>query len=131
VKCGNTFLLYDDDYPKPHLHVVITDPDQSDCVVLVSITTERDRSDTMTRLAAGCHPFINLPSVITYNYSKLLPCTQIKNMIASGDATAKEDASETIVRRAQAGLLETTRAPQEVKEFFLEWWAQNGVPDSN
>jgi hypothetical protein len=126
MKCGSTFLLYDDDNPEgiPHLHVVITDPDQSNCVVLVSITKERARSDTMTRIAVKEHPFVTLPSVITYAYSKLMSCAQIEALVACEGATAKEDASEDIVRRAQEGMRETDRAPREVKDFFLEWMAK-------
>jgi hypothetical protein len=48
-------------------------------------------------------------------------------MVASGEVTEKEDASERIVQRAQAGMRETDRAPQEVKEFFLEWWGRHGT----
>lgn len=67
MNCGSTFLLYDDDSGgTPHLHIVITDGDENDSVVLVSVTTERGRSDTMTRLRVGDHPFIKAPSVITY-----------------------------------------------------------------
>jgi hypothetical protein len=131
MKCGDTFLLYDDDNPIPHLHIVITDPDPNDCVVLVSVTTERSRSDTMTRLAPGVHPSVTDPSVITYAYSKVMSCKQINSLVASGDAFTKVDASAKIVQRAQAGLRETDRAPQEVKEFFLNWWEQHGTPDSN
>jgi hypothetical protein len=125
VKCGSTFLLYDEDNPKPHLHIVITDPDPNNYVVLVSVTTERSRSDTMTRLAVGDHRFITAPSVITYAYSKLLSCSDIEVLVACGEAIVKEDASDRVVQRARAGLRETDRAPQEVKEFFLEWVARN------
>jgi hypothetical protein len=128
MKCGSTFLLYDDTNPIPHLHVVITDPNQSDCVVLVSVTTERARSDTMTRLAVGDHPFITSPSVITYAYTKMMSCAHIESLVASGDAEPKEDASARIVQRAQAGLRETDRAPQDIQEYFLEWWEENGKP---
>jgi hypothetical protein len=122
MKCGSAFLLYDEDNPIPHLHVVITDPTQDDCVVLVSVTAERARSDTMTRLAPGIHPFVTSPSVITYAYTKLMSCAQIQGLIASGEALRKEDASPEIVRRAQSGLRETDRAPQHIQRFFLEWW---------
>ena len=73
----------------------------------------------MTVLQPGEHPFINRPSVITYAYSKLLRCDYLESLIAAGDASRKSDAPEKLVRRAQAGMLETDRAPQEVKEFFL------------
>jgi len=125
MKCGSTFLLYDEDNPKAHLHIVVTDPDLNNYVVLVSVTTERSRSDTMTRLAVGDHPFITDPSVITYAYSKLLSCADIEALVACGEAFARQEASESIVRRARAGLRETDRGPQEVKEFFLEWMSRN------
>ncbi|MGB7264006.1 MAG: hypothetical protein WBC92_00735, partial [Terracidiphilus sp.] len=106
----------------PHLHVVISDPDENNCIVLVSITTERQKSDTTTRLEAGIHPFINSPSVVAYHYSKMVSCAQLEKLIEIGDATPKPDASEDIVRRAQAGMQETRRAPREVQECFLAWW---------
>lgn len=124
MKCGSAFLLYDDDNANaiPHLHVVITDPNYNECVVLVSVTTQRARSDTTTCIAAGEHPFVSAPSVISYAYSKLMSQTQLGSLVASGDASLKRDASETIVRRAQEGMRETDRAPRAVQEFFLEWW---------
>jgi hypothetical protein len=124
MKCGSAYLLYDDEDPtsKPHLHVVISDPDENDCIVLVSITTERAKSDTTTRLETGIHPFIDSPSVIAYNYSKMMSCDQLKKLIERGDAIPKADASETIVKRARAGMQETRRAPREVQECFLAWW---------
>ncbi len=127
MKCGKTYLLYDDDDPtrKPHLHVVISDPNESNEIVLVSVTTERAKSDLMTRLAPHIHPFINDPSVIAYNYSKMMTCAQLQKMIAAEDAIPKEDAAEEIVRRAQAGMRETRRAPREVQECFLAWLAEH------
>lgn len=131
MKCGSTFLLYGDDQPIPHLHIVISDPDKNNCVVLVSVTTERSRSDTMTRLAPGDHPFVKNPSVITYSYTKVMSCTQLENLVATGGAMTKEDASEEIVSRAQAGLRETDRAPQDVQRYFLEWWEKHGTQNAN
>ena len=126
MRCGSTFLLYDEDQGdgKPHLHIVISDADENDNVVLVSVTTERAKSDTMVRLAAGDHPFIEHPSVITYAYSKVMTCAQIRSLVASGDARAKEQASDRLVERAQLGMLETDRAPEEVQECFRWWWNQ-------
>jgi hypothetical protein len=126
MKCGSTYLLYDDENPasKPHLHVVISDPDENDRIVLVSVTTERAKSDTTTRLEAGIHPFINDPSVIAYNYSKMMSCGQLKSLIETGEAIPKADASEIIVHRARSGMQETRRAPREVQECFLAWWTK-------
>jgi len=65
MKCGFTLLLYDDDQHdgKPHLHIVISDPDENDKVVLVSVTTERAKSDRMVRLAAGDHSSALAPTM--------------------------------------------------------------------
>jgi hypothetical protein len=126
MKCGNAYLLYDDEDPasKPHLHVVISDPDEDGHIVLVSITTERAKSDTTTRLEAGVHPFIENASVIAYNYSKMMTCDQLKTLIEIGDAIPKADASQAVITRAQAGMQETRRAPREVQECFLSWWSK-------
>ena len=124
MKCGSAYLLYDDDDPasKQHLHIVISDPDENNFIVLVSVTTERQKSDTTARLEAGIHPFIDNPSVVAYLYSKMMSCAQLKKLIEMGEATPKADASGDIVRRAQAGMQETRRAPREVQECFLAWW---------
>lgn len=121
MKCGDTFLLYDgeDQNSKPHLHLVISEPDGHGQCVLVSITTRRAKSDTMVCLNIGDHPFITHPSVITYAYSKLLTTSKLIQMIDDGEATPKEQASEQLVSRAQQGMLETDRAPREVQQFFI------------
>lgn len=121
MKCGDTFLLYDeeDQNGKPHLHVIISDPDGHEQCVLVSITTRRGKSDTMVCLNAGDHQFITHPSVITYAYSKVLTTSKLTQMVASGEATPKEQATEQLVNRAQKGMLETDRAPREVQQLFM------------
>lgn len=133
MKCGSAYLLFDDEDPgsKPHLHVVISDPDENHCIVLVSITTERAKSDTMTRLNAGSHPFIHAPSVVAYHYSKMVSCDRLKRLIEAGGAIPKGQASADIVRRAQAGMRETRRAPREVQECFLSWRAKQAPLDSD
>lgn len=120
MHCGETFLLFDEENfsGKAHLHIVIAEPNQQGELVLVSVTTRRAKSDTMVCLDVGDHPFITQPSVITYAYSKILTVTKLAAMIASGDATPKEKASEQLVARAQRGMLETDRAPREVQQLF-------------
>jgi hypothetical protein len=120
VACGDTYLLYDeDDYEgKPHLHIVITEPDDDGRVVLVSVTTRRAKSDTMVCLDAGEHEFITHPSVVTYAYSKILTVAKLEELCVSGDAISKGKATEQLVKRAQNGMLETDRAPHDTKRLF-------------
>jgi hypothetical protein len=118
VAVGDTFLIYDDQGAPPHLHIVITEPDESGLVVLVSVTSERAKSDTMVRLSSGDHPFIRHPSVITYAYSKLLSEARLRELVLTGEAFAREAASADLVRRLRAGMNETDRAPRDVQNFF-------------
>lgn len=120
MHCGEAFLLCDEENlsGKPHLHIVITEPSQQGELVLVSVTTRRAKSDTMVCLNVGDHPFISQPSVITYAYSKILKVSKLAAMIANGDATPRERASELLVARAQQGMLETDRAPREIQQLF-------------
>ena len=74
----------------------------------------------MVCLDVGDHPFIQHPSVITYAYSKIIDVDTLEEMIASGNAKRKEPASQKLVSRAQNGMLETDRAPREVKDLFKE-----------
>lgn len=116
--------MYDDENStsKPHLHVVISGPDENDLLVLVSVTTERAKSDTMTRLEAGIHQSIDTPSVIAYSYSKIMSCDQLRRLIETGEAIPKANASEVLVHRARSGMQETRRAPREIQECFVAWW---------
>lgn len=118
--CGDTYLLYDEDNydGKPHLHVVITEPDEDGQIVLVSVTTRRAKSDTMVCLNIGDHEFIIQPSVITYAYSKVLTVSKLADMVVKGDATPKEKATAQLVTRAQNGMLETDRAPYDAQRLF-------------
>lgn len=122
MKCGDTYLLFDDEELSgtPHLHIQITDPDEHGRCVLVSVTTRRAKSDAMVCLEPGEHEFITRPSVITYAYSKVLLVAKLAEMVASGKATAKQPAAERLTARAQKGMLETDRAPRDVQQLFRD-----------
>ena len=123
MPCGDTYLLYDEDDSggKPHLHLVISEPNQADEVVLVSVTTRRAKSDTMVCLSPGDHEFIVQPSVITYAYSKVLTVARLREMGVRGEATPKQRATDVLLKRAQNGMLETDRASYEAKRLFLDY----------
>lgn len=123
MPCGDTYLLYDEDDigGKPHLHIVISEPNQADEVVLVSVTTRRAKSDTMVCLNPGEHEFIVQPSVITYAYSKVLTVARLGEMVDRGEANPKQRTSDVLLKRAQDGMAETDRASYETKRLFLDY----------
>ena len=119
MECGDVLLIGDPEKTggQMHLHVVITIPYEG-LVVLVSITTRRDKSDTMTCLDVEDHPWIKHTSVVTYGYSKLLEVARLEQMLKIGTAYKKPKASLLLMSRMQKGMLETDRAPREVQAFF-------------
>jgi hypothetical protein len=119
VACGDTFLLFEDEIGvKPHLHIVISEPDPEGRVVLVSVTTRRPKSDSMVCLESGDHDFIDHSSVISYSYAKILSLDQLKALVSVGDASARKPVTAELLARVQRGMLETDRAPREVQNFF-------------
>jgi hypothetical protein len=119
IACGNTFLIEDEDGYDCHLCIVITPPAYGE-VVIVSITTERARSERLVRLQKGDHPFLDHPSVIAYAYSRVTTVEEIEIAVKSGTAIPRPDASAKLVQRAQDGLLESDRTPNWVKLRYRE-----------
>jgi hypothetical protein len=119
ITCGNTFLIEDEDGYNCHLCIVITPPDCGE-VVIVSVTTERARSETLVRLNEEDHPFLEHASVISYAYSRVTTVEEIETGVKNGTAMPRADASPKLLRRAQAGLIESDRTPNWVKLRFRE-----------
>src|SRR5258708_17208766 len=114
IACGNTFLIEDEDGYDCHLCIVIT-PSGYGEVVIVSVTTERTRSEMLVRLKKGDHPFIEHDSVITYAYSTVTTVQEIDTAVKNGTAMPRPNASAKLLQRAQDGLLESDRTPNWVK----------------
>ena len=119
ITCGSTFLIEDEEGYNCHLCIVITPPSNGE-VVIVSITTERANSEMMVRLKAGDHPFIKHPSVITYAYSTVSTVEEIDAAVRNGTAIPRANASESLLKRAQGGLLESDRTPNWVKQRYRD-----------
>jgi len=124
ITCGNTFLIEDEDGYDCHLCIVITPPTYGE-VVIVSITTERGRSEMLVRLQKGDHPFLEYPSVISYAYSRVTTVEEIETAVKSGTAIPRADASGKLLKRAQDGLIESDRTPNWVKLRYKEIMAAN------
>ena len=115
---GDTFIYNDEGDDIGHLHVIVTNPDQSGKVVTVSITSRHKKSDAMVPLEVGDHPYIKHPSVVTFNYAKVRTIAEIDAVIANGEADAKEPMDEKFLRRCRGGIRESEYTPYEVLEFY-------------
>jgi hypothetical protein len=119
VTCGNAFLIEDEDGYDCHLCIVVTPPSFGE-VVIVSVTTKRARSETLVCLKKGDHPFIEHDSVISYAYSRVTTVEEIETAVKNRTAMSRANASDSLLRRAQAGLIESDRTPNWVKQRYRE-----------
>lgn len=119
ISCGNTVLLEDEDGLDQHLCIVVSQPLEGK-VVIVSITTKRKHSELTVQLKNDVHPFLKHDSVIQYVYSRVVEIKVIEQALQSGDAKIKEPASQSLLSRAQGGLLESDFTPNGVKAFYRE-----------
>jgi len=85
LTCGDTFLIEDEEGLDSHLWIVLTPPNEGE-VVIVSVTTERRKSEKLVRLKKGDHPFITHDSVIPYSYAKVVTVESIETAIKNGVA---------------------------------------------
>jgi hypothetical protein len=117
IKCGDTFLLEDEDGYNQHLCIVVTPPTE-DKVAVVSVTTRRSRSEILVVLKAGDHPSIDHESVIAYTYSRVVETEYIENAVKNRDAARRDSVSPQLLDRAQKGLLESEFTPYGVLDFY-------------
>jgi hypothetical protein len=120
ISCGNTFLIEDEDGYDCHLCILVTPPSDGE-VVIVAVTTERARSETLVRLKKEDHPFLTHASVISYAYSRVTTTEEIERAVKNGTAMPRANASESLLKRAQAGLLESDRTPNWVKLRYRDF----------
>jgi len=119
LNCGDTFLTGDEEDQDLHLWIIISPPSEGE-VVTVSVTTKRKRSESLVVLRPGDHPFIAHDSVIAYSYSRVRPVDDIETALLNGTAKKREPVSEQLLKRVQAGLLDSDFTPNGVRHFFRE-----------
>ena len=115
---GDTFMLEDDDGTGEHLHVILTSPTLAGEVVTVSISTRRAKSETLVCVQPGEHPFITRESICAYRFARIRTVEAIGSAIASGHARQKEKASEDLIRRLAAGLVDSDFVSPGVVAFY-------------
>ena len=95
-------------------------------MVTVSVTTKRQRSETLVELHSGDHPFIVHDSVIAYSYARIRTVEEIEVAVASGVARFREPVSPEILERVCNGLVESDFTPNGIRHFYKS--IQNDTP---
>ena len=108
-----------------HLHVIITNPDSEMNVLVVPVSTYRERDgkplpgqDSSCMLYAGCHPFVKDKSYIRYHNSKEMNLIEIFNSLNNGKLIRQQDFDAHFVQDMQRGAEESPFLPGKFKRFF-------------
>jgi len=119
LDCGDTFLTGDDDEGNFHLWVIITPVIEGEVVTVCLVTAHR-KSERLVVLNQGDHPFVQHESVIAYYFSKIRMVSDIEELLIKGIARKREPVTPDLLRRIQAGLIDSDFTPNNVRAFYRE-----------
>ena len=102
-----------------HLNIVITDANSEREYLVVPVDSLKYRyQDRSCVLHPGDHPFIKHESFVNYKYAQVISFVQLFNGLQKGLFIKKEDISEEVLRRIQAGARKTLHLRTEFKAWF-------------
>jgi hypothetical protein len=108
-----------------HLNIVVSDADQENSCLVVSVTTWREKDgrpfrgqDSSCILEANCHPFIKHKSWVYYARSRQMSLTEILIGIWKGLIVKKEAVSEAVLTAIQEGAKKSPHIREELTRFF-------------
>jgi len=111
-------MIEDEDGRHEHLHVLLTSPSLAGEIVTACISTRRRWSEALVCVHPGDHPFVISESVVPYHFAAIRKCESIEASVKAGKARPKEKASPELLRRMQAGLLDSEFTPPGVCAFY-------------
>jgi hypothetical protein len=108
---------------KPHLWILITEPNPNGECVVVNITSAKSTSvDRTVVLQKGDHPFIQHESVVFYAFAHKENVKKLCAYLASGTAKQKQALSNTMLKKIQNGILKSPDTPHEIVDFCKDLW---------
>lgn len=107
------------DPSKKHLFIVCTDACGDGKHLIVSITGWTNHlCDGTTRLAPGCHPFVNKHSYIFYRKAQIETAAALSAGVGSGAFILHNDPMDAaIVAAIMKGVCESIHTPRKVKRY--------------
>ena len=118
VGAGRTFLFAPAPHDKPHLWLVLTDPDGDPAeVIAVMVCTVRAHTDPTIILQVGDHPFIVHESCVHYSTATKLSLTRILTAQKRGHCQFRDDLSREILNKIRRGLLTSPYTVIAIKEY--------------
>jgi hypothetical protein len=119
LSCGDAFLTGDGEEENFHLWIVVT-PMRGGDVVTACLVTAHKKSERLMVLNRGDHPFIRHESVIAYGFSKIRTVADIEELLKTGVAVKRDSVSPGLLKRIQAGLLDSDFTPNGVRAYYRQ-----------
>lgn len=121
MKAGHAFLQLDSPGAKPHLWVIISDPEQdAERVLLVSFTSWEAYKDPACRIHPGEHSFVKHPTCVSYQHARLVSLADLQALQADGFLQPYERVSEDLLRRIRNCAGDSIYTPNECWELLDE-----------
>lgn len=121
---GQSFLSDEEKTPrgeyKRHLRIIITDADEENRHVVVSVTTLKfpPKQDISCILKAGDHPFIKHKSIVDYKYTRIMSSMEIREGLRRGLLIKKEEVRCSVLVRIIEGAKHSIHIPSEIKNMI-------------
>ena len=121
MRAGDTYLIaFDSTRNIPHLWILVTDPDASRELVIVSVTTLRHGVEQTVTLTPGDHPFIQHQSTVYFADARIVRQDGLEGWVAGDLAQPQTSCSPELLALVRAGILAPDFTPKRVVKFCLK-----------
>lgn len=90
-----------------HLWVVVSDPSQSEDVLIVNFTSWRADKDQACVLNPGDHPYITNQTCVNYKDAKLCKASALDSLIQNGQMQSHAPMNKTVLKKIREAVLDS------------------------
>ena len=120
MKAGDTFLrpVRATENEKPHLWIVVTNPNKENQILIVNLTTLKERQDQTVVLDVGDHPFVTKASSIFYREAEIADNTKLEQAERAGAIAKREGCRPEVIKLVRDGVNASPHTRRAIKAFF-------------
>ena len=108
MNAGDTYIVpLPDTSVDSHLWVIISDPSQSDAVLIVNFTSWRGDKDQACVLDKGDHPYISRRTCVNFRQAKVCAAAQLDELARAGKMVHREPLRPEILQRIRDAVPES------------------------
>ena len=123
---GSAFIWHKVSAVDPHRHIVITEPDELNGVVTVTLSSMRlltsgsyGPHENTCIVRRGEHEFITRQSYVRFDLTQFRDLGRLEHDLGNGYIEMHEPASGELLDRLLAGVMTSKRTPQDIKILFI------------